>query len=169
MAAVTTLPATFVAGDVLTAAQLNNLRGAFRVLQVVNAEYKTVTTTTSSSYVTTGATATITPSSTSSKILVIASTSMQNSGATTAVRATMFRGTVAGTNLATGSTLAAGGFVYSAAGLVISTPSMCFLDSPATVSAQIYTLGFATGNGTTTATAQVDTTSALITLMEISA
>jgi hypothetical protein len=169
MAAVTTLPAAFTVGQILTSTQMNDLRGAFRVLQVVNAQYTTSTTTTSSSYVTTGATATITPSSTSSKILVIASTTIQNSGSGTAVAATMFRGTVAGTNLATGATVAAGGYAYSAGGLVISTPSMSFLDSPATASAQIYTLGFKTGNGTVTATAQVDTTSALITLMEISA
>jgi hypothetical protein len=39
MAAVTPLPATFVSGDVLTAAQMNDLRGAFRVLQVVSATY----------------------------------------------------------------------------------------------------------------------------------
>jgi hypothetical protein len=147
---------------------MNNLRGAFRVLQVVNAAYTTSTSTTSSSYVTTGATATITPSSSSSKILVIASSSIQNSGTGTAVRATMFRGTVAGTNLAGGATVQAGGYVYGANNL-IGTPSMCFLDSPATTSAQIYTLGFATGNSSVTATAQIDTTSALITLMEISA
>ena len=166
MATPTTLPATFVAGAVLTAAQQNALRGAFRVLQVVNSQYTTSTTTTSTSYVTTGATATITPSSTSSKILVIASTIGQNSGAGTACRWTMFRGTVAGTNLASGATVAAGGYLYPA---VIGNVSMCFLDSPATVSAQIYTLGFATGNGSVTATTQNDTTSALITLMEISA
>ena len=170
MAAVTTLPAAFVSGNVLTAAQLNDLRGAFRVLQVVNAAYTTATTTTSLTYVTTGATATITPSSSSSKILVIASASLQNSGPApgTAVRATMFRGTVAGTNLAGGATIQAGGYLFSATN-VISTVCMNFLDSPSTTSAQIYTLGFATGNGTVTATAQVDTTSTLITLMEISA
>jgi hypothetical protein len=33
MATPTNLPATFVAGNVLTAAQQNGLRGAFRVLQ----------------------------------------------------------------------------------------------------------------------------------------
>jgi hypothetical protein len=37
MATPTTLPASFVAGSILTAAELNDLRGAFRVLQVVNA------------------------------------------------------------------------------------------------------------------------------------
>jgi hypothetical protein len=44
MATPTTLPASFVAGNILTAAQLNNLRGAFRVLQVVQATDATLTT-----------------------------------------------------------------------------------------------------------------------------
>ena len=35
MATPTNLPASFVAGAILTAAQQNDLRGAFRVLQVV--------------------------------------------------------------------------------------------------------------------------------------
>ena len=73
MAAVTTLPATFVAGDVLTAAQMNNLRGAFRVLQVVNASTTTLVSNSTNAYVDTGLTATITPSSTSSQILVFVS------------------------------------------------------------------------------------------------
>ena len=140
--------------------------GAGKVLQVVHSQYTTSTSTISASYVTTGATATITPSSTTSKILVTASATLQNSGTGTAVRATMFRGTVAGTNLATGTTVAAGGYAYPA---ILTTCSMTFLDSPSTTSAQIYTLGFATGNGSVTATAQPDTTSTLITLMEISA
>jgi len=137
-----------------------------KVLQVVHSQYTTSTSTTSASYVTTGATATITPSSISSKILVIATTGAWNQGTGTACHWTMFRGTVAGTNLATGATVAAGSFIYP---LIYTTVAMNFLDSPSTTSAQIYTLGFKTGNGTVTATSQVDTTSALITLMEISA
>ena len=74
MATPTTLPASFVAGNVLTAAQMNDLRGAFRVLQVVSTT-KTDTFSTSSVQTftdVTGLSATITPSSTSSKILVMA-------------------------------------------------------------------------------------------------
>jgi hypothetical protein len=166
MAAVTTLPSAFVANTILTAAELNNLRGAFRILQVVNAQFTTQTTTTSTSFVTTGATATITPSSSSSKILVLTTGNIANSGATSAVRATMFRGTVAGTNLATGVTLSAAALIFPA---IYANASMCFLDSPSTTSATTYTFGFATGNGTVTATAQADNISSLITLMEISA
>jgi len=37
MATPTSLPASFTSGQVLTAAQMNNLRGGFRVLQVEQA------------------------------------------------------------------------------------------------------------------------------------
>lgn len=74
MATPTTLPATFVAGNVLTAAQMNNLRGAFRVLQVVSTTKTDTFTTNSTTPVdVTGLSVTITPSSTSSKILILAS------------------------------------------------------------------------------------------------
>jgi hypothetical protein len=62
--------------------------------------------------------------------------------------------------------VAGAAFIYP---LIYTSVAMNFLDSPSTVSAQTYTMGFKTGNGTVTATSQVDTTSALITLMEISA
>jgi hypothetical protein len=71
MATPTTLPAAFTAGQVLTAAQMNDLRGAFRVLQVVYAETSTQAISSSSTYADTGLTATITPASTSNKVLVI--------------------------------------------------------------------------------------------------
>jgi len=76
MATPTSLPATFVAGNVLTAAQMNDLRGAFRILQVVSttktdAFSASVAATSFSSNVT-GLEVTITPSSTSSNILVYA-------------------------------------------------------------------------------------------------
>jgi hypothetical protein len=71
MATPTTLPATAVSGDVLTAAYVNDLRGAFRILQVVNASTATAATNSTSTYADTGLTATITPQSASSKILVM--------------------------------------------------------------------------------------------------
>ncbi len=73
MATPTTLPAAFVSGAVLTADQMNNLRGAFRVLQVVSATTATAVTNNTNVQADTGLTATITPQSTSSKILVMVS------------------------------------------------------------------------------------------------
>lgn len=76
MATPTTLPASFTSGQVLTAAQMNNLRGAFRVLQVVSTSK---TDTFVSGAVAqgaetdiTGLSVTITPSATSSLVLIVA-------------------------------------------------------------------------------------------------
>jgi hypothetical protein len=71
MATPTSLPATFVAGNVLTAAQMNDLRGAFRILQVVRATDTTNRSTTSSSFVDASISVTITPTAATSDIIVI--------------------------------------------------------------------------------------------------
>ena len=164
MAAVTTLPATFVAGDVLEAAQMNDLRGAFRVLQVVssNTAYASGTTTTSASFVATGLTATITPSSTSSKILIMFSQANRktNADASTEVQSQIFRGASSITSTIstcyTNSTLELRG-----------QASYSYLDSPATTSATTYTIyGKTSGLGTVSFDFF---SSGSITLMEISA
>ena len=164
MATPTTLPATFVAGDVLTAAQLNDLRGAFRVLQVVQSVHSTQTSTTSTSYVTTGLNATITPSSTSSKILIYTSIPFQ--GATGQnMYITLFRGTVAGTSLAAGAT--GFGVLATGANVPVSVLPMIYLDSPSTTSAQVYTAGTKTTGGTVYS--HIGSTTSTMILMEISA
>jgi len=71
MATPTSLPATFVAGNVLTAAEMNDLRGAFRILQVVRATDATDRTTTSTSFVDANISVTITPSSATSDVLLV--------------------------------------------------------------------------------------------------
>jgi len=71
MATPTNLPASFVSGAILTAAQMNDLRGAFRVLQVVAATTSTVTQNNTNTFADTTLTASITPQATSSKILVL--------------------------------------------------------------------------------------------------
>jgi len=74
MAAVTTLPAAFTVGQVLTSTQMNNLRGAFRILQVVSTTLTSTFTSSSTTFTNmTGLTVSITPSFNTSKILVIAS------------------------------------------------------------------------------------------------
>ena len=80
MATPTTLPATFVAGDILTAAQMNNLRGAFRIMQVLSAATTTQVTSASTTFVDVGLSVTVTPSSTSSKILLVNALSVFSSG-----------------------------------------------------------------------------------------
>ena len=147
MAAVTTLPATFVAGDVLTAAQMNNLRGAFRVLQTVsvNSAYSGGTTVSSPTYVTTGLTATITPSSTSSKILVMYSNGNRkdNGNAATEVLTKIYRNGSA----ISGSPIVSTCYTNSAMELRVMG-SCIYLDSPATTSATTYTLFGAASAGT---------------------
>jgi hypothetical protein len=165
MATPTTLPASFTAGQVLTAAQQNALRGAFRVLQVVQATYSTATTSTSTSYVTTGLSATITPQSNTSKILILVTMPARNQNNTGSGFYTIFRGTVAGTNL-----FGAPGFAYIYGDPIMrSTVSGNFLDSPATTSAQTYTVGMKTDSGTSAVYAQESSTTSTITLLEISA
>jgi hypothetical protein len=164
MATPTTLPASFTAGQVLTAAQMNDLRGAFRVLQVVQGTLSSSFTTTSTSYVTTGLTATITPSSTSSLVLVMYAGSQGNaSGVDTFT--TVYRGTTAGTNLGPANGF---GFVYSTAGGTTSSgvPAI-ILDTPATASAQVYTVAMKTSGGS--GYWSNNNTRSTLTLMEISA
>lgn len=169
MATPTTLPATFVAGNVLTAAQLNDLRGAFRILQVVTATSVTSTSTTSTTYVTSGLAVTITPSSSSSKILIMATTNGRMGPGGGESYVSLFRGTVAGTNLGD----ATYGFQAPYIGAVseYNVPfAISYIDSPATTSATTYTLGMRIGAGSgQTITAQTSGARGSIIVMEISA
>jgi len=154
---VLTLPA--VTGTVLTTTSPK----AGNVLQVVNSTYATEVTTTSTSYVTTGLSATITPSSSSSKILIIVSNVIR-AASLGDCNWTVFRGTVAGTNLAS-----SGLFVYGTATAgsttVVTGISINYLDSPATTSATTYTLGFKSSG--VSVNSQHASTTATMTLMEI--
>jgi hypothetical protein len=73
MATPTNLPASQTTGNVLTAAYVNDLRGSFRVLQVIYGSTSTATTNNTSTFADTTLTATITPQSSSSKVLVMVS------------------------------------------------------------------------------------------------
>jgi hypothetical protein len=165
MAAVTTLPAAFVANTVLTAAQLNDLRGAFRILQVVQGTTATQVTSSTTTYVTTGLTATITPSSTSSKILCI----VQQNGAgkestNTFVLLRLLRGA---TNIS--QIEAYGGFTNTTGINYVGTMGTVFLDSPATVAATTYTTHIASGNNTALVSVQANSGNSTMILMEVSA
>ena len=144
MATPTTLPSTFVAGNVLTAAEMNNLRGAFRILQVVSAA-KTDTFTTSSTSFTdvTGLSVSITPSATSSKILVMVTTNTSSEDAVVTnnmvqlVRdsTAIFIGDSAGSRIQTsfvGNSMPADELNQT------RSVALTYLDSPATTSATTY-------------------------------
>jgi len=154
MATPTTLPAAFVSGNVLTAAQLNDLRGAFRVLQTVSATKTDVFTLASATYTdVTGLSVSITPSATTSKILVFA----QVSGVG-AFNAALGFGQIVRDSTAIGIGDASGSRIqctfpipYSqqaANNIMFAMPAL-FLDSPATTSATTYKIQVRSENANT--------------------
>lgn len=178
MATPTTLPASFTTGQVLTAAQMNNLRGAFRVLQVVSTtktdSFSSATGTTPTDI--TGLSATITPSATSSQVLVVVTLDI-TSGLECYWR--LVRGSTAiAIGDAAGSNrqrMTSGG--YQANGYQMSM-SKVTLDSPATTSATTYKVQGAIGgagtffvnrSSTDSDTVSFGRTVSSITVMEISA
>ena len=167
MAAVTTLPAAFVANTVLTAAQLNDLRGAFRVLQVVSANYGTQASNTTTTYADTGLTATITPSATSSKILVLVNQAGIAKGGASAASGcdiSLLRGATNISQFAYGA-----GYTNTASSNFLGSASSLFLDSPATIAATTYKTQFKNQVASDGVTVQVGNCVSNIVLMEISA
>jgi hypothetical protein len=165
MATPTNLPAAFTTAQVLTSAQQNDLRGAFRVLQIVSAQYSTQTQNNTSTYADTGISLSITPQSNTSKVYVIATIPIMK--------------TSANTQNAVGLRLVRGSTTVKTTGLLNYTDSLLqlrtgftdnFLDSPATASAVTYKYQFANtnnnGDGVLTCASGEPAT---ITLMEISA
>ena len=184
MATPTTLPATFVSGQVLTAAEMNALRGAFRVLQVVST---TKTDTFSASVAVgsfaavTGLTATITPQSTTSKILVIASVSAGSASAADGMSAKITGGNSASYvgDLNGSRTRSAS---IANATTIANTLNLSYLDSPASIAALTYGVSITfTETGTSPITVYCNrgrndvnasytmSTASTITVMEISA
>jgi hypothetical protein len=124
----TNLPSSFVAGAILTAAQQNDLRGAFRVLQLKFDDANVEVTSASATYVDVGLSVSITPQATTNKILLISSIAMRASGGAADVQARFMRD-------ATSIFGGVQGFFQSGDG---STISMMYLDSPVSTSAITY-------------------------------
>ena len=165
MATPTTLPAAFVSGAILTADQMNNLRGAFRVLQVVSASYATQTGTSSSSFSDTGLTATITPQSATSKVLVLVNQQgIYKDTTNTWVELQLLRGATVLEKFEAYGSYTNSSNVSGSGGCGTS-----WLDSPATTSATTYKTQMASGANSATAYTQVAASRSTITLMEISA
>lgn len=160
MATPTTLPATFVAGNVLTAQQMNDLRGAFRILQAVSTTKTDPFTTTSTSFVdVTGLDVTITPSATSSKIFIVANISWSHPAANASAGFVKLAGGNAGNYIgdASGSKVRAvwGGYSFVGEDRLLFSHSIMYLDSPATTSATTYKVQVA-GGGTSGGTASIN-------------
>jgi len=179
MATPTTLPASFTAGQVLTASQMNALRGAFRVLQVestIKTDSFTMTGTTFTDV--TGVSVTVTPSSASSKVLVSATINIGNNAANGTYVRLLRDSTAIAVGTSTGNRIA----ITSGAQLGNSgspdSVAISFLDSPATTSATVYKIQVRSQGGSVVAVNRTitDTDStdysrgvSTITVMEISA
>ena len=167
MATPTSLPATFVAGNVLTAAQMNDLRGAFRILQVVSAAYSTQTSSSTTSYADTGLSVSITPSSSSSKVLII----VDQAGC---YKSTGSSGSALNLKLLRDSTdlvqfLHAGGFTNTNSDLIFGNTGYVYLDSPATTSAITYKTQLANSTAASAVFVQVNSAVSTIAALEVSA
>jgi hypothetical protein len=167
MAAVTTLPAAFVANTVLTAAEMNALRGAFRVLQIVRGAYATQTINATNTFADTGLTATITPSSNTSTILVMVNQNgcgklAGNIGSGLSLR--LLRGA---SDL--GTFTADTGYTGTSLDNFIGSVNFAYSDAPATTSATTYKTQFKNGVNANGAIVQAASSTSSLVLMEISA
>jgi len=166
MATPTNLPAAFSSGAVLTAAQQNALRGAFRILQVVQGTTTTIVSNSTTTYADTTLTATITPQSATSKILVMVSHGSvykSNGNAFNGVNLRLVRGATVISNFGAGV-----GYTGTALDLT-SSCSTVYLDSPATTSATTYKTQFANNFAANLVQVQVSASLSTITLLEVSA
>ena len=164
MATPTNLPAAAVTGEVLTAAYVNNLRGAFRILQVTSGSYSTQTGNSTGTYAATGLTATITPQAASSNILISGTVSGSTSvaGAQLGLRLVRKIG-------ATDTVLQTWTYsIYNSAGFSYAIVPFTVLENPNTTSACVYRIEFALTSGGNTVYTQVGGSTSNIILQEIS-
>lgn len=160
MAAFTSLPASQTTGNVLTAAYMNDLRGAFRVLQLSSVQGSTQQTSTSATYAdVTGLSVTLTPQATTNKILIISTNSLLASASAADCGIRLLRGA---TDIFTSVQF------IGAANTGASVTSI-FLDSPATTSATTYKVQFNRNAGTGTVYSSIAGTLSNLVVMEISA
>jgi len=173
MATPTNLPASFTS-EVLTSTAMNNLRGAFRTLQVVQTVLNTITSTTSASMVDiAGFSVSITPQSSSSKVLVTVNLTIGGLSADD----TSFNLVRGSTTISNGSGGTNNVSAYRRLNVItdlgMDTITLVFLDSPATTSATTYKMQYATRVGTLFVNRRgndsVYVTSSSITAEEISA
>jgi hypothetical protein len=169
MATPTNLPASATAGQVLTAQYVNDLRGAFRVLQVVQGTHGTGVTNNTNVFADTGLSATITPQATSNKILVLVNQQGVRKDAGNAASTAQFK-------LLRGATqiFIVNGHLWTNADSTLQAGWDCiYLDSPNTTSATTYKTQFANTVNAAGITVQASIgagfQTSTITLIEISA
>jgi hypothetical protein len=143
MATPTNLPASFTAGSILTATQQNALRGAFRILQVVQATTTSQTSSTSSTYANTALSCAITPQSTTSKIFVLVDGIGFTSLAGSELSIRLTRDQPSAPTVLQTTALA----VFSAVGAIAGNYNFTYLDSPSSLSSITYRTQLARGGG----------------------
>jgi hypothetical protein len=160
MATPTNLPAAQTTGNVLTAAYVNDLRGAFRVLQVFSVQGATQQTSTSATYAdVTSLTVTITPQASTNKILIVSTNALLASAASADAGIQFLRGATT---------------IYTSVSAIMATNTggtftNIYLDSPATTSATTYKVQFNRNAGTGTVFSSIASTLSNLVIMEISA
>ena len=164
MATPTNLPASQNVGGTATATWANDIRGGFRILQVVTNTYSTAYSNATNTYTDVGPTVDITPQSTASKILVVANINgafkqTNNTSLDLEIR----RGTnslyTATANFNTGTALTNVGSV-----------TMVYLDSPATTASRTYRVrGRSSANLATVGAQLLGAADSSITVFEVSA
>jgi len=167
MATPTNLPASQTTGNVLTAAYVNDLRGSFRVLQVIYGSTSTATTNNTSTFADTTLTASITPQSSSSKVLVMVSQNgcfKSSANAENRMNIRLVRGATTLAKMSGDLFLYTGNAESNGASASIS-----YLDNPATTSATTYKTTFMNPNNTAACIVQEGSAVSTIVLMEISA
>ena len=138
MATPTNLPAAFTVGQVLTSTQMNDLRGATRILQVVTAAKTDTFSMASTTYAdVTGLSVSITPQATTSKIFVMVSLTGTGATGSTTLYARLVRDSTAIAIGDAASTRTQASVTTNDADTQKSLVVM-FLDSPATVAATTY-------------------------------
>ena len=168
MATPTNLPAAAVAGTVLTASYVNNLRGAFRTLQIVAASYNVQTGSASATYVTSGLTATLTPQASTNNVLINFSIPIGLDISATNICGIRLVQTVGGVT----TTIQTWDYAYGSGNGSVSTYSNfsnTVLVSTGTTSARTYTVQFARTAGAGNAYVQAAGQTSNIILQEISA
>lgn len=148
MATPTNLPASFTVGQLFTATQANDLRGAFRILQVKTTSDTTSRNTTGDYPQLSTLNVSITPQNSSSLILITVNLSafIDATGANTN-RIAIF-GISYGASSTTSIYRTRFGGVLSAGADMFFTPAMSIVHSPATTSACVYNVLFGRYSGT---------------------
>jgi hypothetical protein len=140
MATPTSLPASFTSST-LASATMNNLRGAFRILQVVESvNDTTLRSTTSATFSDTALTLTITPQSSTNKILCVYFINGYSGSSLTGVGIRLLRG-------ASTAVVVDKDNGYGSTSEISFNSSFFYIDSPATTSATTYKIQYNRNQG----------------------